>query len=93
MPPQPLDATAQQLANAQKKQEDEDNRPKQLPKGVVLGPDGKPYVTHVFTGKNSSDSRQVPLMHLLRLLGSDDQAATIPIHVNHCAVGANNCSS
>lgn len=44
MPPQPLDATAQQLANAQKKQDEEDNRPKQLPKGVVLGPDGKPYV-------------------------------------------------
>ena len=43
MPPQPLDATPQQLAEAQKKQ-DEDGRPKQLPKGVVLGPDGKPHV-------------------------------------------------
>lgn len=43
MPPQPLDATAQQLDDAKKKQ-DEDSKPKQLPKGVVLGPDGKPYV-------------------------------------------------
>jgi FAD-linked sulfhydryl oxidase len=40
MPPQPLDASVQQAANAQKKQEE--TRPKQLPKGVVLGPDGKP---------------------------------------------------
>lgn len=40
MPPQPLDASAEQVANAQKKQEE--TKPKQLPKGVVLGPDGKP---------------------------------------------------
>ena len=40
MPPQPLDASAEQIANAQKKQDE--NRLKQLPKGVVLGPDGKP---------------------------------------------------
>ena len=45
MPPQPLDATPAQLAEAQRKQDGEDSRPKQLPKGVVLGPDGKPYVT------------------------------------------------
>lgn len=46
MPPQPLDATAQQLENAQRKQkQDDDAKPKQLPKGVVLGPDGKPYVS------------------------------------------------
>ena len=43
MPPQPLDASPQQLIDNQKRQ-DEDDRPKQLPKGVVLGPDGKPYV-------------------------------------------------
>lgn len=43
MPPQPLDATPEQLARAQQKQQDDDGRPKQLPKGVVLGPDGKPY--------------------------------------------------
>ena len=50
MPPQPLDATPQQLANVQKKQ-DEDSKPKQLPKGVVLGPDGKPYVTTFIRGR------------------------------------------
>lgn len=38
MPPQPLDASPEQKAK-----EDEQS-PKQLPKGVVLGPDGKPYV-------------------------------------------------
>ena len=43
MPPQPLDATPSQLAQAQQKQNNND-RPKQIPKGVVLGPDGKPYV-------------------------------------------------
>lgn len=36
MPPQPLDATPEQRANAQ------DDESKPLPKGVVLGPDGKP---------------------------------------------------
>jgi len=41
MPPQPLDASPQQLAEAQKRDGNED---KPLPKGVVLGPDGKPYV-------------------------------------------------
>lgn len=39
MPPQPLDATPQQLADARKKQDEEEP----LPKGVVRGPDGKPY--------------------------------------------------
>lgn len=43
MPPQPLDATRPRLAETQQKR-DGDDRPKQLPKGVVLGPDGKPYV-------------------------------------------------
>ena len=42
MPAQPLDATPQQLIEAQRKEDGED-KPKQLPKGVVLGPDGKPY--------------------------------------------------
>jgi mitochondrial FAD-linked sulfhydryl oxidase len=42
MPPQPLDATPQQLQQLGQKQ-DEDRKSKQLPKGVVLGPDGKPY--------------------------------------------------
>lgn len=36
LPAQPLDATPEQRAQAQ------DGNP--LPKGVVLGPDGKPYV-------------------------------------------------
>lgn len=40
MPPQPLDATPEQKAQVG----EEDKTPKQLPKGVVLGPDGKPYV-------------------------------------------------
>ena len=43
MPPQPLDASAQQIANANAREKrEEDARPKQLSKGVVLGPDGKP---------------------------------------------------
>ena len=41
MPPQPLDATSQQVEAAVQKEVD-DSKPKQLPKGVVLGPDGKP---------------------------------------------------
>jgi hypothetical protein len=48
MPPQPLDATPQQAERAQQREQgDEGNRPKQLPKGVVLGPDGKPYVQYI----------------------------------------------
>nr|POE48052.1 mitochondrial fad-linked sulfhydryl oxidase erv1 [Quercus suber] len=43
MPPQPLDATPEQIANAQDKQDAV--VPKPLPKGVVLGPDGKPCRT------------------------------------------------
>ena len=51
MPPQPLDATPQQFAEAQRKeqQQDGDTKSTPLPKGVVLGPDGKPYVTNVTT--------------------------------------------
>nr|OQO21163.1 hypothetical protein B0A51_10906 [Rachicladosporium sp. CCFEE 5018] len=41
MPPQPLDATPAQAAKAEAKQQQEDGRAN-LPKGVVLGPDGKP---------------------------------------------------
>ena len=41
MPPQPLDATPQQEADSRKKN-DENSRPKPLPNGVVLGPDGRP---------------------------------------------------
>jgi len=37
MPPLPLGSTSQTST-------DNDSTPKQLPKGVVLGPDGKPYV-------------------------------------------------
>ncbi|KAK6430908.1 Flavin-linked sulfhydryl oxidase of the mitochondrial IMS [Oleoguttula sp. CCFEE 5521] len=43
MPPQPLDATPAQAAKAEAKQQQEDGRPN-LPKGVVLGPDGKPLM-------------------------------------------------
>ena len=45
MPPQPLDATPAQLAAAAQQKaggEDASAKPKQLSKGVVLGPDGKP---------------------------------------------------
>ena len=42
MPAQPLDATPEQRARADQRQ-DEDNKTKPLPKGWVLGPDGKPY--------------------------------------------------
>lgn len=41
MPPQPLDATPEQAARAQQMN---GNDPKPLPKGVVLGKDGKPCV-------------------------------------------------
>jgi len=41
MPAQPLDVTPKQRARAEQ-EPNEDARPKQLPKGVVLGPDGKP---------------------------------------------------
>lgn len=40
MPPQPLDATPQQRAAADNDNGDGGQKP--LPKGVVLGPDGKP---------------------------------------------------
>lgn len=48
MPPQPLDATPEQKAQV----DEEDRTPKQLPKGVVLGPDGKPYA-----GYTAQDTR------------------------------------
>lgn len=41
MPPQPLDTSAEKAPQTEKKGDD-DSTPKQLPKGVVLGPDGKP---------------------------------------------------
>jgi len=47
MPAQPLHATPEQLARAEQQQK-EDARPKQLPKGIVLGPDGKPWVMGSF---------------------------------------------
>ncbi|KAK5754693.1 Flavin-linked sulfhydryl oxidase of the mitochondrial IMS [Elasticomyces elasticus] len=43
MPAQPLDATPEQLAKVGQKQDEENTKP--LPKGVVLGPDGKPCRT------------------------------------------------
>lgn len=42
MPVQPTDVSP--LPAQQKQRDDDDTTPKQLPKGVVLGPDGKPYV-------------------------------------------------
>lgn len=49
MPLLPLEAKPPSLAETPKKKEDE--RPKQLPKGVVLGPDGKPYVMQPISSK------------------------------------------
>lgn len=40
-PPQPLDTMPEQVEQGEKRQE-ENTTPKRLPKGVVLGPDGKP---------------------------------------------------
>jgi mitochondrial FAD-linked sulfhydryl oxidase len=40
LPAQPLEATPEQKMRAE---QDEDKLEKPLPKGVVLGPDGKPY--------------------------------------------------
>ncbi|WPH00296.1 ERV/ALR sulfhydryl oxidase domain-containing protein [Acrodontium crateriforme] len=42
MPVQPTDVAPEQPLRAQQKQQEDDATPKQLPKGVVLGPDGKP---------------------------------------------------
>lgn len=47
LPPQPLEATPEQVVRARRMEEkqqrqDDAPKPKQLPKGVVLGPDGKP---------------------------------------------------
>jgi hypothetical protein len=45
MPPQPLDATVEQIVAAKQKDAEIDGQQQRpLPKGVVLGPDGKPYV-------------------------------------------------
>ncbi|KAK0274916.1 hypothetical protein LTR35_011338 [Friedmanniomyces endolithicus] len=64
MPAQPLAATPEQLARADQKQ-DEDNKAKPLPKGVVLGPDGKPYA-----------STQLSHLHVRLFLACDDQVKT-----------------
>jgi len=48
MPAQPLDATPEQLAKAE---QNVDDKSKPLPKGVVLGPDGKPYVCRRLDGQ------------------------------------------
>ncbi|KAK3706186.1 Flavin-linked sulfhydryl oxidase of the mitochondrial IMS [Vermiconidia calcicola] len=69
MPPQPLDATPQQFAEAQRKeqQQDGDTKSTPLPKGVVLGPDGKPYVTNM------------PHVYIVRRMESDDEGASRPV--------------
>lgn len=48
MPPQPLDASPEQVERQQQRERQDEqsvggSKPK-MPKGVVLGPDGKPYV-------------------------------------------------
>ena len=43
MPPLPIDSASQ------KSTDDDATKPKQLPKGVVLGPDGKPYIYLMIT--------------------------------------------
>lgn len=42
MPAQPLEATQEQRASVAQKEEETAGRAQSLPKGVVLGPDGKP---------------------------------------------------
>ena len=43
LPPQPLDASPEQLKRVEQQQDKkQDDENKALPKGVVLGPDGKP---------------------------------------------------
>lgn len=42
LPPQPLDASPEQLQRVEQQKQQQDNEKKSLPKGVVLGPDGKP---------------------------------------------------
>lgn len=48
MPPQPLDATSEQVMEASKREQQQRSggggEGKAMANGVVLGPDGKPYV-------------------------------------------------
>ncbi|KAH9845814.1 FAD-linked sulfhydryl oxidase ALR [Teratosphaeria destructans] len=82
LPAQPLEATEEQVDRAREmeklgqaqaqegRREEDEQRPKGIPKGVVLGADGKPCL---------------PLLHLLRLLGRHDQATDIHVshHRDH----------
>ncbi|KAK1059932.1 Flavin-linked sulfhydryl oxidase of the mitochondrial IMS [Friedmanniomyces endolithicus] len=63
MPAQPLNATPEQLARAGQKQDEDKAKP--LPKGVVLGPDGKPYA-----------STKLSHLHVRLFLACDDQVKT-----------------
>ncbi|KAK5725567.1 Flavin-linked sulfhydryl oxidase of the mitochondrial IMS [Elasticomyces elasticus] len=65
MPAQPLDATPEQLAKVGQKQDEENTKP--LPKGVVLGPDGKP----------ETDGSKVPDLYISLIMARDDEAETV----------------
>ena len=51
LPPQPLDAsTPKQLKMLEERERERQQDARPLPKGVVLGPDGKPYVVDHMRG-------------------------------------------
>jgi len=54
-----------------------DQTPKKLPKGIVLGPDGKPFVAPSFPRKaqKALTQSQMSVMHLVRCLGPTNQRA------------------
>ena len=47
IPAQPLEPEAQARVMAEQQQREEEGKERVLPKGVVLGPDGKPYALSV----------------------------------------------
>jgi len=53
-----------------------DQTPKKLPKGIVLGPDGKPFVTPTCFASIVSKAltqSQMSIVHLVRRLGPAEQ--------------------
>ena len=57
-----------------------DQTPKKLPKGIVLGPDGKPFVTLTpFTCivSKALTQSQMSIVHLIRRLGPTEQREVV----------------
>ena len=74
LPAQPLDAPPEQRQRVE--QEDEK---KALPKGVVLGPDGKPYVYTLmlkYSKTTANVNTQMPLLHLRLLMDGHGPLST-----------------